>query len=395
MKERRKGWAVTAVVFFASIAIAANRFKVPPVMQVLMDSLQVDMVTGGWLMSISSVAGIVLAIPAALLMARRGPRNTGLFALGCTVGGAVAGALATNATVLLVGRVIEGISVGLIAVLAPAVISLWFEPQERGLPMGVWAAWVPVGNVLAFNTAHPLQAALGWRGVWWSGALIALVAFALFGLMVDTPPRSAPRKSNSSEHPDSFARMLPNRASWLLGLAFGAFAFCLLGYNTWAPSFLAQELGISASSASFYASLMFVAAIPANVIAGWMVDLTEKRHHLLVTAFVLTGLIFAWSFHLRSISAVAPYMLALGFASNFIPTLVFTLAPETMPSVEYAGLALAIVMIGSNLGSLAGPPALGAILSHDQWTAGSTFFVIVMSLGTIAALLVGRRATTL
>ena len=36
------------VVFVASVAVAANRFKVPPVLPVLMDELQVDMVTGGW-----------------------------------------------------------------------------------------------------------------------------------------------------------------------------------------------------------------------------------------------------------------------------------------------------------------------------------------------------------
>ena len=60
------------VVFVASIAVAANRFKVPPVLPVLMDELQVDMVTGGWLMSLSSVAGVILAIPTAFLLTRIG-----------------------------------------------------------------------------------------------------------------------------------------------------------------------------------------------------------------------------------------------------------------------------------------------------------------------------------
>ena len=55
--------------------MAANRFKVPPVMQALMDDLNVDMVTGGWFMAVSSVAGVVLAIPAAFYPHPRGAQG--------------------------------------------------------------------------------------------------------------------------------------------------------------------------------------------------------------------------------------------------------------------------------------------------------------------------------
>lgn len=81
MADRRKAWAVMVVVFVASIAIAANRFKVPPALPALMAELRVDMVTGGWMMSVQDVAGIVLAIPGALLLARIGLKLTGLVAL--------------------------------------------------------------------------------------------------------------------------------------------------------------------------------------------------------------------------------------------------------------------------------------------------------------------------
>ena len=190
MTDRRKAWAVMVAVFIASVAIAANRFKVPPVLPVLMEELQVDMVTGGWLMSITSVAGIVLAIPSAFLLARIGLKLTGLIALGCGMAGAAIGALATGATAMLLGRMIEGVSISLIAVLAPTAISLWFPPRERGLPMGIWAAWVPVGNVIMFNVAHPLMNAFGWRAVWIFGAFFAFVGFILVGLVVTSPAES-------------------------------------------------------------------------------------------------------------------------------------------------------------------------------------------------------------
>jgi hypothetical protein len=58
-------------------------------------------------------------------------------------------------------------------------------------------------------------------------------------------------------------------------------------------------------------------------------------------------------------------MLALGFATNFIPTSVFILAHETMPTLQLAGLGLAMANIGSGMGGLTGPLVLGSTLLCD------------------------------
>jgi predicted MFS family arabinose efflux permease len=391
LTDKRKAWLVMVVVFVASIAISANRFKVPPVLPVLMDELQVDMVTGGWLMSLSALAGIILAIPAAFLLTRIGLKVTGLIAMTCAIAGGVLGALATGASMMLLGRVIEGISVSLMVVLAPTTVSLWFPPRERGLPMGIWATWVPVGNVLMFNVAHPLMNALGWRAVWWFGVLLSAIGFVLIALVVDSPSRTESGKSDAIVPAGDFGRLLLNPSSWLLALSFAIFGFFILAYNTWAPTYLTDTLDVKPDTASFYASLMFLAGIPANILAGWLLNRMKDRHRLLPTAFLATTVLVFWGFRLGSVSVVVPYMIALGLASNFVPTTTFTLAPETMPSVQFASLGLGIVIAGTNVGSLTGPPALGAIVSTAGWTTASTFLVIVMSIGTIVSWRVAKK----
>jgi MFS family permease len=380
-----------AVAFWASITVAINRFKVPPVMQTLLRELDIGMVTGGLLMSSVSVATILLAVPSAFLLTRLGPKTVGVLALGCSVIGSTIGALAPSITPLLLGRIVEGVGVGLIGVVAPAVISMWFPPATRGLPMGIWAAWVPVGNVIIFNLAHPLADSFDWRAVWWFGTAAALSALVIFGLVVTTPPHAKKEGRSATGREHSFGRMLFNPTAWLLGLAFATFAFSLLGYNTWAPSYLSENLGIDIAAANRYTSLMFLAAIPANVIAGWMMNRTRHRGRLLTGAFVVSTLLFVWSFSLPSAGVVIVYMAALGFATNFIPTSVFTLAPETMPTVRLAGLGLAMAMIGSGLGGLAGPPVLGSILSGGDWIKGSVSLVLVMALGTVVSVVAARR----
>ncbi len=390
MTNKRNAWLVMAVVFLSSVAIAANRFKPPPVLPTLMAELQVDMVTGGWLMSVSSIAGIFLSIPAALFLNRMGVKLAGVVALSCVIVGAVTGALANSAALLLLGGAIEGVGASLISVVAPAAISLCFELKDRGLPMGIWAAWVPVGNVIMFNVAHPLADAFGWRSIWWFGALLAFSATILFALLVNVP-QTGTRAPRDAPAPGAFSQGLLNPSAWLLGLGFGAFAFGLLGYNSWAPTFLTETLQIDPAIASAYASLMFLAAIPANIIAGWVINRMKNRHLLLPAAFLVMTIAVFWSFRLQHQAVVAPYMIVLGFVSNFIPTAIFTLAPETAADAKSASLALAVVNVGANLGTISGPPALGAILSGGNWQAGSTALVIVTFAGAMLSWYVSKR----
>ena len=336
--------------YLAGIAIALNQSKVPPAMQVLLQSLHMDTATGGWLMSAFAVAGIVLGIPAAFVLARLGPKISGLIAIGCTLLGSIVGALATGATMLLGGRVIEGIGLGLITVIAPAVISMWFPPEKRGTPMGIWASWVPMGGFIMYNLAGPLLGSFGWQSIWWFGALFALIAFVIYALVVSAPPGSETTPERSPAANGSFGRMLFNPASWILALVFAAFNFTFLAYATWAPLYFNEALGVNPPTASFYASLASLAVIPTTIIAGWSLDRFKHRHLILTTSLAISGLFFVASFQLGNANAIAPYMIALGLVGGFIPAATFTLAPETMPDPKFAGLALGIVSVGQNLG---------------------------------------------
>lgn len=387
LKTKRRAWTVATVVFFAGVVVAANRFKVPPVMQVLIDDLGVDMVTGGWLMSVAMIAGVLLAIPSALLLGRVGLRRTGLIAMGCTVLGSVVGALAPTAVTLMAGRIVEGVGNALIAVLAPTAISFWFESRDRGLPMGIWSSWVPVGNVIIFNLASPLLAGFGWRALWWLGGLCAAVAFVLVGFVLTEPP--APSRQPNVP-PRIAGPALRSLGTWLLGLSFGAFAFSLIGYNTWVPTFLSDTLGLGTALASFYGSLVFLAGIPAAILAGWLAGLTGRRYSLLVAASLVTAVLLAWSFRLGSVAQVVPYLIALGVISNVIPALILTLVPETVGSRESTSLALSLALTLSYSGGVLGPPVLGSVISSRSWAGGGTVLVGVLAIGTVASWLAGR-----
>ena len=391
MTSNRKAWAVMLAAYFAGVAIALNQSKVPPAMQVLLQSLHMDMTTGGWLMSAFAVAGIVLGIPAAFVLVKLGPKISGLIAIGCTVLGSIIGALAVGPALLLSGRVIEGIGLGLIVVIAPAVISMWFPPEKRGLPMGIWASWVPVGTFVMYNLAAPLMGSFGWQGIWWFGAVFALIALVIYAAVVSAPPTVEAAQDRSAEADQSFGRMLLNPASWILALVFAAFNFTFLAYATWAPLYFNRALGVDPLTASFYASLTSLAIIPSTIIAGWILDHFKNRHLVLTSALLISGILFVWSFQLSSAAAIVPYMIVLGLVGGFIPTATFTLAPETMPNPKFAGLALGMVSVGQNLGLFLGPPIVGNLIAEGNWAAGVIPLVVAAAIGVGASIMLQSR----
>jgi MFS family permease len=387
MPHKRKAWTVMLVAFLAGVAVTVNQFKVPPALPTLMPALGLDMATGGWLMSVFSVAAIFLSIPVSLASHGVGPKTSGIAALSFVAVGSALGGLATDVTTMLLSRLVEGVGVSIIAVTSPALISRWFEPQDRGLPMGIWAAWVPVGSAIMLNAAPALEEALGWQGIWWSGALIAVFALILYGLLADVP------RDAREAQPSLPARTLvagSSPSSWLLAMVFGIFAFGQLAYSTWAPSFLTNALSIPIATASSYTSLLFVAGIVANVSAGWLMDHTPHRKAVPALALAVTGILFWWGFRLKSAPAVIVYMLALGFSSNVIPSAVFTLAPETVKHPGSIGLAMAAINVFSNVGLLLGPPLLGMVVASGRWRDGSTLLLATTLLGILAALLAWR-----
>ena len=129
-------------------------------MPLLMAGFHLDLTQAGVLMSIMAAIGLILAIPASIVLQRLGPKTTILVALGFLACGSLFGALAANFAWLFGSRILEGVGSGLMGVAAPATISMWFPPEQRGAPMGIWATWVPIGTVMVYNLAPALSSSL-------------------------------------------------------------------------------------------------------------------------------------------------------------------------------------------------------------------------------------------
>ncbi|KAK7871482.1 hypothetical protein R5R35_010204 [Gryllus longicercus] len=146
-------------------------------------SLLTDNDMGSWIASIHSAATPVGAFASGVLTERVGRRAAlQLTALPFVAGWALV-ALARSHAVLLAGRAVAGLAVGLSAAPAQVLISEVAEPRNRGALAGT----PMVSYSLGILCVYALGAALPWRAVAWLGTALPLAALAALALVPESP----------------------------------------------------------------------------------------------------------------------------------------------------------------------------------------------------------------
>jgi predicted MFS family arabinose efflux permease len=391
----RYGWVVVAVVVLASVAASLNQFKVPPLVPILMDAFGLGLSQAGLLMSVFGVTGVILALPAGLILQRLGVRATGVVAVSLVAAGAGWGALARDFVPLLASRVVEGAGLTLIAVAGPAAIALWFRRERQGAPMGVWATWVPLGNVAMYNLAPALATSAGWQAVWWAGAGFALIALLLYGWLMRSPPSQGgdhdlPPRAPTDEPVPGLGASLANGSIWLLALQFAILNVVLIGFYTYFPAFLTGERGYSLAGAAFVVSISTFAVLGSAPLAGWLSDRIGSRRLVIAIPFLIVAALLLLPFHLTSWPLYACLIL-VGLVSGATPTATFAAAPEVMRDPRLAGIGLGVVSLGMNLGMVIGPLLFGALVEAGGWAATGNWMALICAVGFAAAWLVKVR----
>jgi MFS family permease len=355
------------------------QFKIPPIMPFLMHEFGIDLTQAGLLMSSIAMVGLLLALPTSLLLQRFGSKITLIVSLGLMALGAVIGAFSSTFAMLLGSRVIEGMGIGLMGIIAPATIAMWFPPERRGTPMGIWATWVPVGSVLIYNIAPTMIVSLGWQSVWWLGAIFAIVMMVFCGLMIRQSP--VQDQMNQKAEPTSGLRQaLANRDIWLLALEFGCMSFAMMGIATYYPTFLNQVRGYPLGQAAFIASLGTLVIIFSAPAAGLLADRIGSLRLVFALPFLGAAVLSLFPFKVTG-GQIVIFMILQGLIIGAIPTATFAATPEVMRRPEWAGLGLAILLIGQSVGQILGPVFFGEIVQRSGWVMAGYMMIPIWLIG--------------
>lgn len=373
----RYRWVVLFASFYAFVTFAFALQVVPPLMRSIIHEFDISHVDAGLLMSVVVIPGILLAIPAGILVDRYGVRLTGsvsttFVALGCFIT-----AIADSFGTALVGRLILGVGGAFIVTAMPAVIPQWFPSEELGVAMGIYGMNMPLASVIAFPSASILTVTFGWRYPFYIATVMAVSNIVSFTVLV----REGPHKHGQERRPLA-PQALKSIETWKVGIVWLLFNAAVLSFTTWSPKVFEDFKAMDPLYASFLASMLMWAAIPCVPIFGWISDRIGRRRFLMAVGSALMAGSLATVAFTSGIALVAS-IIGLGVTAALVPPMVMA-APPKILGPALAGTGFGILAICLNIGLALAPPTIGLLI--DITSSPIVIFLGMALFSTLGAL---------
>ncbi|MGW9262991.1 MFS transporter [Gordonia terrae] len=412
--------SVLWVVTLATIAIVFDGYDLVvygTVLPTLLDDPsqlgQLSPATAGALGSYALIGVMIGALVAGAIGDRVGRRRMMLANIVWFSIGMGATALATDLAAFGVLRFLTGIGIGGLVATAGAMVAEFAPSSKRNLFNAVVYSGVPAGGVLAAILAMLLTEHIGWRGLFWVGALPLVTLLPIAWLRMPESPQwlaargriDAAREISSrtgipvgtaaaptgTAHPPriGFAVLASRRfAGPTLLLGSMSFVGLLLTYglNTWLPQIMTTS-GFDAKGSLSFLLVLNGGAIVGGLIAARFADCRGPQQvvatSFCLATFALIGLTFALplpvllaAVAVAGTGTIGTQVLIYGFVSNFYPT-----------EARAAGVAWCAGF--GRLGGIFGP-VIGGLLIGAGISSATAFYLFagIALLGAAATMLV-------
>lgn len=368
--------------------------------------------------------------------------------------GSIVAALAPNLSVVLVGRVLQGLG-GAITPLAFGMLRDIHPPQRVPGAIGLLSSVIAVGGGLGTVLAGPIESALGWRWLFWLPLLIvvltalaaaaflpestsrpggrinwtaaSLLAGWLVALLLPLSEGSAWGWSNPltqglfvasavlivlwiwvefrSDNPVIDMRMMRRPAVWttnLVALLFGATMFAVLAFVpqlVQTPRSTGYGLGLSVTGSGLVVVPMLVTMAIAGPLSGRLANVVSFRMQVaaasLLSAIATAGIAFQHSSAVLIGTWGAVYGLGLGLAYAAIASLVVQSVPAHQTGVA-SGMNANIRTIGGAIGTAVVAAVVTAQLGRSGfplehgYLVGFVILAVFAIIATAVAFLVPR-----
>lgn len=144
--------------------------------------------------------------------------------MGLLVAGNIAGALTSSFVIMMLSRIIEGVSYAMIIMIGIELINRWFVTGGAATATGILNSFFPVGAFLMMNMSLPLVQRFGISSLWWLVAALAVLSMILIHFFMEVPEYAAADSTQAV----SLSEALRNRSVLVLSAVIGCMTFILL-----------------------------------------------------------------------------------------------------------------------------------------------------------------------
>ncbi|MEJ2802546.1 MFS transporter [Comamonadaceae bacterium PP-2] len=372
-------WAVGALGVGA-FAIVTTEFLPVGLLPAIATSLHQTEGSTGLMITVPGVLAAVSALAATVLAGKRDRRSVlvGLVALLALSNAIVA--LASDFSVVLIGRVLLGIVVGGFWTLG-GPLGARMRPQNKAKAGAVILAGVSLGTVAGVPAGALLGELVGWR---WAFGLSSAISLLVMLLLVLVLPRMPTRESRGFDDIRRVARLPEVRLciAAVMVMYVGQFA----AYTFISP-YLLQVTRIAPLALGGVLLAFGVAAFFGNIVGGWIARFGARIGFLCTTVILSTALLLlallgdsvGWAVSLSML-----WGMGFGMLPIVTQTWLFSSAPKQLEAVQALVVSLSQVAIGA--GSMVG----GFLV--DGWGITSSLLAAAgASLATLLLMGVGTR----
>ncbi len=282
-----KRWLVLGSVLTSRVIYTINWFNIAPLLGatgLIALGLSIDLPSQGLLTSSFLLGAGIFQIPAGIVSARWGPKNTSQLGMLILSFSGIGEGLSPNFPVLLVSRFLLGLGAALFFAPAIGILTPLFRQEEEGLVLGLYNSCFNIGGAIGLFGWVLVTDFLGWRGGLVLGGVIGVIS-VLIGQVVIPRDRVIPRTQRRSMRP-----VFRNRNIWLI--AFGVLGFwgAIFSSSTFLEAYTKDVYGITPYISGLMASTIMFASIFGGPFGGYLSDRLRRRKIFILVPGMLGSL---------------------------------------------------------------------------------------------------------
>lgn len=373
MEKTSNKWFKFITLYLGAVVLSMSQLKITPIFNEISHHLGISSTQTSLLMSVFTFSALFLALPSGGLISKHGVKKVSVWIMACLCLGNIIGIFAQTYNILLMSRVVEGISFAMINLVGIVFINHWFSDGSRGVAIGIFGTFSATASLLAMNIYRPIYIQFGLKSVWFFTALLAGLATILYSIVFD-------EVTEEHENQASLKEALSNKYIWFLAFSMGTSSFVLFTFLGIYPKLLMDIQGLEPVRANSYSGFFGLFGLPFGLLAGVLTDKT-KRPGLI--AFLSNILIFISSLAILKISKdrVLLQIFLLSAAISMNTTSVNISLQSVVKKPILLGYSLSIMYLFYYVGTFVGPPITTKLMELFNWTASIWILALVSVLG--------------
>lgn len=358
---RRQVALAIVALSIGGFAVGVTEFAIMGLQLEAVADLGITIPQAGMLISAYAIGVVVGAPILSILGAKRERKSYALLLLGVFVFGHVLSFFAPNYETMLLARFLSGLPHGAYFAVAALMAAEMAGPAKRSRAIAVVLGGLAISNVLGVPLVTALGQAFGWRWMFISVivlALITMVAVARYAPRQMPPPKATMR---------SEIKGLKNKRLWVgIMLAVVGFSGMFALYSYIAP--VSTEItGFSESSLPWVVGLFGAGMVVGNFVGGWAADKSVLGTVVIAMTLVAVFMVlFASTAHIPVLMLI--FLFLVGVSASALGPSMQTHLIDTAPDA----------------------PQLAASLHHSAFNAANALGALVG--GQVIAAEMGLRA---